>query len=301
MFSRSDESWSCPVPLPYGPLLACKEALPVEGEAEGAGCILLAGGQGTRLGFEGPKGLFPLEGKTLFERLLGKVERKDRFIAVMTSPLNREETVAYFERVGRFGLTNLHFFSQGMLPLLDERGEETGKLGPDGNGSFFRAFCEAGLDRLSGVDALQVLAVDNPLGRPFDEALIAFHRRERAEATLACICRKEGEAMGLLVQKGEKLAIREYSEIDPALLNEKRYPYGNSGRWVFSLDFVRRMALVELPFHWAEKRGLWKRERFILDALPLAERARAIAFPRHLTYAPVKRREDILCLQKLDI
>lgn len=284
------------MPLFHEPLLVCEEAEPVEKEADGAGCVLLAGGQGTRLGFSGPKGLFPLREKTLFEWILGGIQRKDRFIAVMTSPLNHAETVSYFEKKGRFGLTHLHFFTQGMLPFVDQKGEETGRFGPDGNGSFFRAFCEAGLDAICGVDAVQVLAVDNPLGRPFDEALISFHRREKAEATVACIRRRENEALGLLVRKGERLAIREYSEIDAKLLQENRYPYGNSGRWVFSLDFIRQMAKIEMPIHWAEKQGVWKRERFILDALPYAARARAIAFPRHSTYAPLKRKQDISLL-----
>ncbi|MCB1082638.1 MAG: UTP--glucose-1-phosphate uridylyltransferase [Chlamydiia bacterium] len=101
------------------------------------GILYLAGGQGTRLGFNGPKGCVKLplkEEKTLFQIHLEKIKEADSVIAIMTSPLNHEQTRLYLERENFFGLKNVTLFQQGM---------ENGY--PDGNGKAFAYFCDAGL------------------------------------------------------------------------------------------------------------------------------------------------------------
>lgn len=275
--------------------------------AEGLGCVVLAGGQGTRLGWPAPKGTFPLRGKSLFEHLLGNVREKGAFIAIMTSPCNHDETVLFFRAHDQFGCTNLHFFVQGMLPLLDGCGhrvrESSGRFveGPDGNGSFFVHFVQSGLAALcreQGVERLQVIAVDNILGRPFDRAWHQAHQQAGVEVTLSAVMRRRGEAMGLLVEKEGRLRIAEYSEIDPSLLEKEEengallYAYGNGGRWMMNCDFIERMAHETLPLHWAEKGGLWKGERFIFDAL-VHGTSLPFLFAREESYAPLKRKEQV--------
>ena len=289
---------SCKIHLAHRPLMHCAEASEaMAGDLSRAGCIIMAGGEGSRLGFEGPKGLFPLRGRTLFAHLCEPIAGSDRFVAVMTSPKNGAATKEYFKRCGYFGLKNLHFFSQTMAPLLDERGRVCGEA-PDGNGSIFRAFMVLEeLCREQGIRELQLAAIDNPLSHLFDPQLIGFHQQEGADATVSCVRRDPGDAMGLLVERGGRIAIMEYSEVKPERLESGLYPYGNAGRWVVDLDFVCAMARVEMPWHWAHKRGLWKRERFLIDALLYAERGRSLCFSREKSYRPIKSLQDVALVE----
>jgi UDP-N-acetylglucosamine pyrophosphorylase len=215
----------------------------------------------------------------------------------MTSPKNDAATRGYFERCGHFGLKNLHFFSQTMAPLLDECGGVCGEA-PDGNGSVFRAFMALEERcREQGIHELQLVAIDNPLSYLFDPQLIGFHQQQKADATVSCVRREPGNSMGLLVEREGRIAIVEYSEVKLEKLESGLYPYGNAGRWVVDLDLVCAMAKVEMPWHWAYKRGLWKRERFLIDVLFYAERARALCFPRERSYRPIKSLQDVALVE----
>jgi len=117
------------------------------------GCIILAGGMGTRLGIKNPKGFFKINNKSMFEHILDRIKKtekiyKKRFsIAIMTSFQNHEKTIKFFEKNKFFGFLKdqIDFFMQEDRPLLDEKGQhiiKNGKIlsGPDGNGSFFEIF-----------------------------------------------------------------------------------------------------------------------------------------------------------------
>lgn len=173
--------------------------------AEGlCGCLVIAGGQGTRLRFDGPKGMFPvsqIKQKTLFqlfaEKTLaaGKQANRKLPLAIMTSPINHEQTVQYFEEHGYFGLNQdqVFFFTQSMLPLLDDTGNlflediDSIALGPDGNGSSLKSFVDSGIWdrwRAKGIKYITYVLVDNPLADPFDAELIGFHARMGCDATI---------------------------------------------------------------------------------------------------------------------
>src|SRR3972149_8197563 len=115
------------------------------------GCLILAGGLGSRLGHEGPKGTYPItpiRKKSLFQLFAEKIRAaENRYqttipLAVMTSPQNHEETIRFFETHNYFGLKkeNLFFFSQHELPLLDEKRYPLSVKAPDGNGYALRYF-----------------------------------------------------------------------------------------------------------------------------------------------------------------
>ncbi len=268
---------------------------------ENAAAILLAGGQGTRFGYEGPKGLFSIEGKTLFQWICETIP-KHLPLAIMTSPLNHSETVAYFKKNNFFGL-EVHFFQQEMLPFLDDAKEPMEIQGPNGNGNVFRSFVKAGLADLfskKGIDLVTISYIDNPLAKPFDPALIFHARAEQADATVQCIERNQQDrSMGVLVEKGEKIEIMEYTELD----SSREYRYGYSGQIAFTLPFFCKMAQIDLPIHSVRKniegRWVWKREQFIFDVLPYAARARAFQVPRKTHYAPLKERGNIEEVQKI--
>ncbi len=308
--------------FPRKPLQKCRRIEEIEKRpVENAACVLLAGGQGTRLGFDGPKGMFPVGGKSLFQWICEKVEDKRLPLAVMTSASNHEETVEFFRSHSFFGL-EVHFFQQEMKPLLDEKKEpieiKQGELllGPNGNGSLYRSFVNSGLADLfgkRGIDAITVIPVENPLAAPFDSRLIAYHRSEKADATFKCIERAETDlSMGVLVENGEKIEVVEYTALSSEELTEReedgllKYRFANIGQIVLDLQFMVRMASVDLPLHWVVKKmqvgtrtiPVWKGEHYVFDAFSFANRVRALCDLRELSYAPLKERRQLHAVEK---
>ncbi|MCC6128130.1 MAG: UTP--glucose-1-phosphate uridylyltransferase [Chlamydiae bacterium] len=271
------------------------------------GCVILAGGQGTRLGFAAPKGLFPIGGKTLFERIVRKVPDKVP-IAIMTSQDNHEETIRYFEEHRHFG-KKLLFFQQSSLPLLDEQKRPFGLEGADGNGSFYRRFVETGVaDAFSklGIKTVTITPVDNALADPLDPKWLSFHRKTSSEVTIRCIERNgPDELMGSLVQRGDEIQVLEYSEIAPDKLREQtregklRYLYAYTGLVCLEMSFIRRVSSLDLPLHWVQKdiqhKGremcIWKGEKFLFDPFPRAKSIGVLCSPREECYAPLKTKD----------
>lgn len=274
----------------------CQELFPIGNAA----AILLAGGQGTRLGFHGPKGLFSVGGKTLFEWFCKKVP-KDRPVAIMTSPLNHEATVAYFKSQGNFGL-DLSFFPQEMHPYEDEERRPLTKEGPNGNGSVFRSFVRAGLDKAfaeKGIDVVTTSYIENPLAKPFDPLLIEKVRSQNNDAVVQCIRRRPSDLpMGILHEEKGKLHIVEYTEWKPGA--EADFAY--SGQMAFRFPFFCKMASEPLPLHWVRKQvdgqWIWKGEQFIFDTLPFAERVGRLEVPRETHYAPIKTADHLAAVEK---
>ena len=170
-------------------------------------CLILAGGQGTRLGMSGPKGCVELQLKkkmSLFEYLLSKVKKKDLPVALMTSPYNHDETKSFLEKHHFFGLTHVDLFQQGVIPVCDDVGEliydKNGVeiASPDGNGKTFHYLVQSGLWdkwKKEGIDRVQVMLIDNPLATPFDEDL----NFDGVELILKAIKRKSmDEKVGIL-------------------------------------------------------------------------------------------------------
>jgi UDP-N-acetylglucosamine/UDP-N-acetylgalactosamine diphosphorylase len=215
--------------------------------AEGrVGCLLLAGGQGSRLGFPGPKGIFPIsviQNKSLFQLVAEKVVAASKQagkplpLAVMTSPQNDFITRAFFANHGLFGLDEgqLSFFCQGELPYLDAVGnlflESSEKIaeGPNGNGFCFKHMAASGIlsDWLArGIRHLNLIFIDNPLADPFDAELIGFHQMQGAEVTIKCAEKKDpGEKVGVLVKQKGMVRVSEYSEM-PDTERQQRLPEG---------------------------------------------------------------------------
>lgn len=277
--------------------------------------LFLAGGQGSRLGFDGPKGCYPLLGKTLFQRHAEKI-RKDAPVAILTSRLNHHETTSFFEQQSYFGLKKLSFFSQDTLPLLDEAGKwfwmAPGKIaeGPDGNGSVFAAMERAGILRRFAeekVETIHVVPVDNPLADPFDPQLAAFHEASGADLSLKCIRLEDpAEPMGRLVRIEGRLAIAEFAELTEEERLQNRY--ANTALLAIDLSLAKLLAKKNFPLHWAwrstpawrgEKRFAWKAERFIVDALAFAEKARALFCSKESCYAPLKEKKSIGEIERL--
>ncbi len=248
----------------------------------GVGVMVVAGGQGTRLGFEGPKGTFPIgpvSGRSLFElqaqKIRGIRRRHGKSVPwyVMTSQATDAATRACFERADWFGLPkgDVFILCQGMLPALDFEGrlllERPDRIAeaPDGHGGSIPALAGSGaLDDMErrGVTTISYYQVDNPLARIADAAYLGFHAGARAEMSCKVIRKRDPlERMGVVARIGGPLGrvgIVEYTELDDAhrysrdAEGELVYWAGSIAVHVFETDFVRRIAAdVEgfLPFH----------------------------------------------------
>ncbi|OGN55513.1 MAG: hypothetical protein A3D18_02660 [Chlamydiae bacterium RIFCSPHIGHO2_02_FULL_49_29] len=305
----------------FFPLVSCKEAGSFPRLKEGQeliaqgllGCLLLAGGEGSRLGWEGPKGTFPItpiQKKSLFELFSEKILAAGRQagvkipLSIMTSPLNHDATALFFKRNQSFGLSSqeLFFFQQGMRPLLDLNKRPLGKSGPDGNGCALARFVESGLFEQwwkRGIRYLNLFLVDNPLSDPCDAELLGHHLFEGADWTVKGVRRKDPtEKVGVLGVSEGKLFIIEYTDLPPS--DALRFPFANSGMYCISMELVFALAKEKeslLPLHLVLKsekeRQFYKQETFLFDLLPYAKKAQAVLYPRERVFAPFKTMEDL--------
>ncbi|MEC7838949.1 MAG: UTP--glucose-1-phosphate uridylyltransferase [Chlamydiota bacterium] len=247
------------------------------------GTVVVAGGQGTRFGFKGPKGCFPISNvkeKTLFQIIAektlyaSKLAKRPLPLAIMTSDCNHKATLQFFEDNAYFGLdaNQVSFFKQSVAPMLDVEGNlflsspHTIAKGPDGNGAFFNSFVDSGTWQKwteNGIRLLNFILVDNPLGDPFDLDLIGFHAESNNDVTIKCIPRADPEEkVGVIVADNTIVRVIEYSEID----DHDRYARDENGNlahlcanislFCMNMDFVKSIATdvnKRLPYHIAFK------------------------------------------------
>lgn len=245
--------------------------------------ILAAGGQGTRLGFDHPKGLFPiapLSNRTLFEmhvdrlRAVGKRYGVKIPLFIMTSPATDHETREFFLRHHHLGLSQdeLTIFCQGSMPAVDS---VTGKillasqseiaLSPDGHGGLLSALNKHGLLHQAahqGIDYFFYAQVDNPLVPVADPELMGYHILARSEMTTQVVQKRFAlEKVGNVVSIDGKVQIIEYSDLPPAFAEQLNADgslklwAGNIAVHVFDVSFLRRVVQHAhgLPFHRAKK------------------------------------------------
>ena len=243
--------------------------------------ILVAGGQGSRLNYNGPKGCYPIGPVTnapLFyfhaRKMLALARRFGRPAPfyVMTSPLNDEPTRAFFAENSFFGLDegDVFFFSQSMWPALDADGkimlENPGNIfmSPDGHGGTLAALERSGAladMKRRGIENVFFFQVDNPLVDVAAPAFIGFHKLRGADISMkVCAKRDPDEGLGAVVDYGGgRLGIVEYTEFTEEQKNERapggelRYKYGSVAIHVFSAAFLEREARAGLPVHIAHK------------------------------------------------
>ena len=244
----------------------------------------VAGGQGTRLGYDGPKGTFPVtpvRHRSLFQVFAEKLTAAGRRFGrplhwfIMTSHQNHAATEAFFAENRHFGLdrSRVHFFRQGRMPAVDYSGKillaskGSVALSPDGHGGSLRALARSGaLDLMAGegIDTLSYFQVDNPLVRCVDPAFIGWHVLRRSEMSSKTVPKAyPEEKLGhFCIQRGN-LVVIEYSDLPLALQRETdpatgrlRYEAGSIAIHVIDREFIRRMAqgAGALPFHRADKK-----------------------------------------------
>ncbi|MFZ1933998.1 MAG: UTP--glucose-1-phosphate uridylyltransferase, partial [Thermoguttaceae bacterium] len=220
------------------------------------GAILVAGGQGTRLGFDHPKGTFPIgpvSNKTLFQIHVEKIAAAARRYGVriplylMTSAATHDETVEFFAAHGRFGLAaeDLFVFRQGTMPAVDAASgrvllESPGRIAtsPDGHGGMLAAMLRSGgLDDVArrGIRHLFYFQVDNPLVDICGREFIGYHLLAGSELSTQVIAKRDPlERVGNVVQIDGRLMVIEYSDLPDEAAN-RRNADGSLAIWAGSI------------------------------------------------------------------
>jgi UDP-N-acetylglucosamine/UDP-N-acetylgalactosamine diphosphorylase len=248
-----------------------------------AAALMVAGGQGTRLGYDGPKGCLeatPVAHKPLFrlfaEKILAASKRSRVLIPwyILTSPATDTATRAHFRQNDFWGFSpkDVIFVMQGVMPafstdgrvLLADKGHLA--LAPDGHGGSLPALRASGaLDDMArrGVEFISYFQVDNPLVRCVDPLFLGLHAMSGAEMSAKCVAKRDPvERLGNLCLSGGRLHVIEYSDMPDSLARtcgpdgRLKFSAGSIGVHVLSRTFVERLTeggQCSLPFHRAEK------------------------------------------------
>lgn len=245
------------------------------------GAVLLAGGQGTRLGSDGPKGKYNI-GLTkevyIFERLIRNLsdvtDRAGCFVPlyVMTSDKNNDETIAFFEEKDYFGYPRdyVKFFRQEMAPSVDFNGKlymeaaDSLSLSPNGNGGWFYSMAVTGVlkdVKARGVEWLNIFAVDNVLQRIADPVFVGA-TIDSGCVSGAKVVRKADpeEKIGVLCLEDGRPSIVEYYEMTDEIINSREadgelsYNFGVILNYLFRVDQLEEIMNDKMPVHVVEKK-----------------------------------------------
>ncbi len=258
------------------------EALGVEAIKSGkVAAVLLAGGMGTRLGVDGPKGAYDV-GVTkplyIFEQQLKNIMDVTNACGVtvplyiMTSDKNHDQTVAFWKEHNYFGYpeSEFRFFKQEMAPAVDFDGKiiletkDMPALSPNGNGGWFASLKKAGLvEELHkrGVEWLNIYAVDNVLQRIVDPVFVGATIATGVNCGAKVICKTNPyEKVGVLCMDNGQPNIIEYYELTDEMANQKdadgnlSYCYGVIMNYLFRLSKLEEIVDNKIPVHIVEKK-----------------------------------------------
>jgi UDP-N-acetylglucosamine/UDP-N-acetylgalactosamine diphosphorylase len=245
-------------------------------------CLVVAGGQGTRLGWDAPKGTYPvgpITGKTLYHLFAEQIRAVSHRAGaplrwyVLTSVSNEDQTKAFFAEQQHFGLdpAQITFLCQRQLPVTDARGllllEDKGRIAtsPNGHGGTFFALRDGGaIEQMQadGVEHLFYWQVDNPLCPVADPVFLGAHIEAGAEASSKVVVKEDpAERIGLVVERGGRPCVVEYSEVSAeqqAARDEDgqlTFRAGSIAVHVFDRAFLARLIDegFELDYHVARK------------------------------------------------
>ena len=297
--------------------------------------VTMAGGQGTRLGHNGPKGTYDIgldSHKSLFELLSDGLKEQGKKYGVtipwfiMTSRENNEQTIEFFEKNRNFGYQkdkNLFFFIQGELPMVDTEGkiliDETGliKQAADGHGGIYESLVESGMTnkmRELGIEWVFIGGVDNCLVKMVDPVLMGVAIDKGV--TVACksiVKANPHEKVGVFCKRNGKPGVVEYSEISDEMAEatdeDGELLYGESHILcnLFSIDAVERMGREPLPYHSAFKKAKYinKDGDLVVPTSPNAYKFEAFLFDAFgevddMAILRVKREEEFAPVKNAD-
>lgn len=302
-------------------------------------CFTVAGGQGSRLGYDGPKGCYPtscVSGKPLFQLFAEGIRKNELKFGgeipwyIMTSPLNHAPTVSFFEAHDCFGLKReqILFFEQGVMPSLDATSGEMLlsdpmhlATNPDGHGGAFKALQSSGSIadmKRRGVEHVSYFQVDNPHASVLDPVFLGLHAfapDSSGEFSSKMVAKTSwDEKVGVFCEVDGRTQVIEYSDLDESLAKQTEpdgrlsFNAGSIAIHAIGVAFIERVlgdADASLPYHRALKKVPYfdigtgrpvepdsnnavKLEKFVFDAIPIADRSIVVETDRVEEFAPVK-------------
>ncbi len=297
----------------------------------------MSGGQGTRLGYSKPKGTFKIdvepEPKYLFEIVCDTLKRANKLFDVtipwyiMTSEENNDEIIEFFEEHNYFDYPkkDVMFFKQGQMPLINEQGKllisenKVIKEASDGNGGIFKSMsisgCLADMEK-RGVKWVFIGSIDNVLLKMVDTTLIGLAEERGVDiATKSILKNNPYERVGVICKKDGQVGVIEYSELSKKLAEavdeDGDLVYGESHIMcnLFSINILKKLAEITLPYHKAHKKNSYlnengelvvpeepnsyKFETFIFDSFNYVDDIAILRGTREIDFAPVKNKEGV--------
>ena len=245
------------------------------------GAVLLAGGQGTRLGSDGPKGKYNIgitKDVFIFERLIRNLldvtDKAGCFVPlyIMTSDKNHDETTSFFEEKNYFGYPKdfVKFFQQEMAPSVDFNGKlymesaDSLSLSPNGNGGWFYSMAVTGVlkdVKARGVEWLNIFAVDNVLQRIADPVFVGATLDSKCVSGAKVVRKADPhEKVGVLCLEDGRPSIVEYYEMTDEIINSREpngdlsYNFGVILNYLFRVDKLEKIMNEKMPVHVVEKK-----------------------------------------------
>ena len=282
--------------------------------------VTMAGGQGTRLGFCGPKGTYKLDigkkGKYIFEILADNLKKSKKlynilpYWYIMTSSENNKQTIEFFEEHNYFEYDKekVKFFKQANIPMLTKDGKlvlENNKIktASDGNGGVYLALKnEKMIDDMKNknIKLSYLCGVDNIMVNAIDPIFIGLTLKQNMQIASKSVHKAyPEEKVGVFCKRNGKPSIVEYIELSEKMRNERNkngelvYGEANTLSHLLSVEAIEKVSNQNLKYHLAIKNDLYKFEKFYFDAFQYLEDMLVMRVKREEEFAPIKNKEGV--------
>ncbi len=282
--------------------------------------VTMAGGQGTRLGFSGPKGTYKLDigakGKYIFEILADNLKKSKKlynmlpYWYIMTSSENNKQTIDFFEKHNYFEYNKekVKFFKQASIPMLTKEGKlvlENNKIktASDGNGGVFLALNKEKMIedmKSNNIKLAYLCGVDNIMVNAIDPIFIGLMLKQNMQIASKSVHKAyPEEKVGVFCKRNGKPSIVEYIELSENMRNERNkngelvYGEANTLSHLLSVEAIEKVANQNLKYHLAIKNDLYKFEKFYFDAFPYLDDMLVMRVKREEEFAPIKNKEGV--------
>ena len=283
--------------------------------------VTMAGGQGTRLGCNGPKGSYKIDigdkGKYIFEILIDTLKRAKEtygtevYWYIMTSEENNKKTIEFLQENNYFGYSKekIKFFIQDKLPLIDLEGklliDESNKIktASNGNGSVYMSLKKSGMIEdmeKNNIKWVYICGVDNIMVNMVDPTLLGLAIKNNVSVASKSVKKSyPEEKVGLFCKKNGKPSIIEYIDMTEEMINKRNekgellYSESNIVSHLFRIEELKKIATHELEYHCAIKNNICKFETFIFDGLKYSNNMLIMRVKREDEFAPIKNKQGV--------